>query len=79
MTEEEARLHLVALQLVDHEISSDVLRFIVESQSDKNAFLIAQKEMVMRFLSSSNMNDPHLSNVSAELAANVFSCAGLEE
>jgi hypothetical protein len=79
MTEDEARLHLIALQLVDHEIMSNVLRFIAESQPDKKAFLTVQKEMVMKFLSNSNMNDPHLLNVSAELAANVFSRAGLEE
>ncbi|MES2627179.1 MAG: hypothetical protein V4628_17970 [Pseudomonadota bacterium] len=79
MTEDEARIHLIALQLVDHEIMNNLLRFIAESQPDKNAFLSMQKEMVMKFLANSNMNDPHLLNVSAELAANVFLRAGLEE
>ena len=79
MTEDEARIHLIALQLVDHQIMSNLLRFIAESQRDKKAFLAMQKEMVMNFLSDSNMNDPHILNVSAELAANVFSRAGLED
>ena len=79
MTEDEARLHLIALQLVDHEIMSNLMRFIAESQPDKKVFLTTQKELVMKFLANSNMNDPHLLNVSAELAANVFSRAGLEE
>ena len=79
MTEDEARIHLIALQLVDHEIMSNLLKFIAESQPDKKAFLTMQKELVMKFLSNSNMNDPHLLNVSAELAAKFFWRAGLEE
>lgn len=78
MTEDEARIHLIALQLVDHEILSNLLKFIAEAQADKKTFLIAQKEKVMEFLANSNMNDVHLLNVSAELAANAFWKAGLE-
>lgn len=78
MTEDEARIHLIALQLVDHEIMTNLLRFVAETQPDKKAFLISQKEKVMEFLANSNMNDAHLLNVSAELAANTFGKAGLE-
>ena len=78
MTEDEARIHLIALQLVDHQILANLLKFIADTQPDKTAFLGSQKEQIMEFLANSNMNDAHLMNVSAELAAKFFWTAGLD-